>query len=800
MSEQLLNFFFPHEGAFPASAGRFPADGRASRAPAVLCLLLTLVLSVAARLLELPFWDNPSFFLGDERLLATHDAYHWLAGAEGFEFGAGHPMSELARILSEQSCVAPARIAFYLPPFMSALPALGVFLWCAGFGRPYAGLCAGVLCSLSPGFCARTMLGFYDTDLVILLFAVLLGLIPALWLCPLLKSPLEALRPRLFHAPRPGEGNAAGVCPDRPAGNTAGGETARLRTVWLWPLLLSGLLGFRMQEWHSLFPYLARYYALILPCLILSLGPEKEKRELLAFALCHALPLLLGPLAGLLPALACALILHFAPRTDQSGPDGARPARGAGYAVLRLLLDKRTLCALWLLVLLAALDSTVLDNLLRSFAAYTQRGGDPSPLSAPGDPLIFPSVAQSIIEVQTISFREMLLYVYPFELLTLLAMGVFALRLFTMPVMFWFVPLFVLYLLSLHMGARMTMFGAPVVMITLCLEGGRIAELVAERAFAGRRRLLSALRPGFCLLCVFSLSWPLILYIPDYSQGPIFSREQAEGLSYLKNNSAEDAVIWNWWDWGYAAHHFARRRTISDGARHGGPSLFLPAAVYTTADPRFARQIIKYTASKGNVPGNVFAGISARAAQRLMEDLSDRGKPLIEAPGEQYLVVGFELLHLGLWITRYGSWNFETKRAPGALMNNLAPALEYNVETGVVLSDEAKPIYAATISVFSPAGRELFNFNRYGAYHFIFNSKTSVYGGDASLDLLRDFWTCLRGPGIFSGVAYDKIVMDDIFYNTMMVQLLIRQPGDPFIAPYFKLVFDNIYTRIYKVL
>ncbi|MDR3176998.1 MAG: hypothetical protein LBU06_10780 [Desulfovibrio sp.] len=796
MSEQLRNLVFPRESAFSASAGGLFAGGRASRAQAALCLLLTLVLSVAARLLELPFWDNPSFVLGDERLLATHDAYHWLAGAEGFEFGAGHPMSELAGMLSEKSGVAPARIAFFLPPFMSALPALGVFLWCAGLGRPYAGLCAGVLCSLSPGFCARTMLGFYDTDLVILLFAVFLGLIPALWLSPLLKSPFEALGSLLFPASRPGEGSVPVRCPDGSPDDIADSETARSRTIWLWPLLLSGLLGYRMQEWHSLFPYLARYYALVLPCLILALGPKKGKRELLAFALCYSLPLLLGPFPGFFPALACALVLRFAPRTDQFDPDGERPVRGA----LRLLLDKRTLCALWLPVLLSAMDSAVLDNLLRSFAAYTQRGGDPSPLSAPGDPLIFPSVAQSIIEVQTISFREMLLYVYPSEWLTLLAMGVFALRFFTMPVMFWFVPLFVLYLLSLHMGARMTMFGAPVVMITLCLEGGRLAEFVAARVFAGRRRLLSALRPGFCLLCVFGLSWPLILYIPDYSQGPIFSREQAEGLSFLKNNSAEDAVIWNWWDWGYAAHHFARRRTISDGARHGGPSLFLPAAVYTTADPRFARQIVKYTASKGDVPGNVFAGLSARGAQRLMEELSDKGKPLIKAPGEQYLVVGFELLHLGLWITRYGSWNFETKRAPGALMNNLAPALEYNVETGVVLSDEAKPIYAATISVFSPAGRELFDFNRYGAYHFIFNSKTSVYGGDASLDLLRDFWTRLRGPGIFSGLGNDKIVMDDVFYNTMMVQLLIRQPGDPFIAPYFKLVFDNTYTRIYKVL
>ncbi|MDR0826291.1 MAG: hypothetical protein LBN33_00195 [Desulfovibrio sp.] len=791
MSANPYSLVFPREFLLSSPPGRpkIPAL-RADPAPraAGICLLLTFVLSVAARLLELPFWDNPAFHLGDEYLLATHDAYHWVAGAEGFEFGAGHPMSELARLLSLWSGLSPAQVAFYLPPFMSALAAVGVFLWCAGLNRPWAGLCAGVLCSLSPGFCARTLLGFYDTDLVILLFALLLGLIPALWLSPLLRSPLEALCPRFCARFNPGASEEKTPNPER-----AKDKQNPPSPLWLLPLILSGIFGHAAQDWHSLFPYLARFYALLLPSLILLLGPKALRRELMACSLCHVLPLLLGPCAGLPLALLCAFILAFPPGKAKS------LARAP-----RFLLDLRVLSALWALALFAALDNTVFENMLRSFIAYTQRGGDLSPLSAAGGPLIFPSVSQSIIEVQTISVQEMLLYVYPFELLTLLGIGLFVLRLFTLPALIWLAPLFTLYLLSLNMGARMTMFGAAVIMPTLCLEAGRVLDFVRGPARADRDGLCSPAagpaRWAFCLFCALCLSWPLIRYIPDYSQGPIFSREQAEGLSFLKENSAEDAMIWNWWDWGYATHHFARRHTIADGARHGGPSLFLPAAVYTTADPRFARQLIKYTASKGNIPGNVFAGLTPKDAQQLMRDLGDRRKALLETPGEQYLVVSFELLHLGLWITRYGSWNFESKQAPGSLMNNLAPALQYNIDTGVVLSDTARPIYAATISIFSDQGLEFFDFNRYGAYHFIFNSRSSIYGQDDKDGVLHKFWANLRGKEIFSGQITDKIVMDDVFYNTMLVQLLVRPPDDPFTSPYFKLVFDNTYTRIYKVL
>jgi dolichyl-diphosphooligosaccharide--protein glycosyltransferase len=837
MPRAAYTLLFPRGNFFRRPVSGAPGDGPA----AALCFCLTFILAAGARWLELPFWDNDLFRLGDEYLLATHDAYHWIAGAEGFEFGGGHPMSEAARLLAGLIGVSPARAGFYLPALMSALTALGIFLWCAGMGSPRAGLCAGVLTSLTPGFCARTMLGFYDTDLVILLFAVMLGLVPAAGLAPYLKSPLEALCP-----PLAAEVESAGCGPDRNSGTLLTAPTLAL-------FALSGLGGYMMQEWHSIFPYLTRFFVIMPPCVALALGPGGGRKPLLAGSLCHALPLLIGP-PGFFFAALCAAALICA------GRNGDTRAERFGRKAGAFLMDWRVLFVLWALLCAGAADTAVLQNMAGSFIAYTRRGGDISPLSPAGGPLVFPSVSQSIIEVQTVGIREMLLYVYPFELPVLIGAGLFLLRVLTVPAVLWLAPLFVLHLLSLRMGARMTIFGAPVIMISLCMEAGRLADYAAG-ALARRRASGAGVaglkntdvrrtgapdadsrQPGAsgsavagsgktgplrtipCLLCTLIFAWPLVRHIPDYSQGPVLSREQAEGLSFLRTHSPEDAMVWNWWDWGYATHHFARRRCIADGARHGGPSLYLPAAVYTTEDPRFARQIIKYTALKGDVPGNVFAGLSAAGAQELMRELGDRRKPLIRAPGTQYLVVGFDLLHLGLWITRYGSWNFESKTAHGALMNNLAPALEYNVDRGVVVAEESGPIYASTMTVFEGKKVERFDFRRYGAYHFIFNVReaTGATEGPRPLrnppvrsgqgedtfprresgedSVLRDFWRRMRGPGIFSGPAGDKLVMDDVFYNTMMVQLLVRPPDDPLIAPYFRVVFDNVYTKIYEVI
>ena len=866
---------------------------------AIFCLSICFAITVFARFLEFPFWETGANMVGDEFLLATHDAYHWIAGADGFEFGAGHPMSEFARIVAELFGSTPAKVGFWLPVVMGGIFAASVCAWGVAYNAPLSGMCAGVLASLSPTFLARTLLGFYDTDLVILTFAVILGLVPAVWLSPWLITPYEKIQQWLAYRKKQAElqktkpaylPSAAPVTqvaipfaktllvvvsrtiqlslPDAllsaktihpNVAQSYAVASAVLHPFALASLIVAGGFGYWMQDWHSLFPYLVRFSALIIPILVFTLGPVGFRWLFLHGAVCHVFPLLLG-WAGVAVALiyaACAQVLILARlRKAQSLIEVSNVLQGRGkqskvlwriYQWCDVLLRKSRasnignsiekymykpvwLLCVWGVVVVLCVDATVIQNMLASFSSYAVRSGDISSVgTALNDPLVFPSVAQSIIEVQEITLSDVLNYIYPSELIVNLAILSFGIAIVFIPSLVWFIPLAALSLLSVRMGGRMTMFGSPVLLLSLCLMAGYLLEQLLVFAIAaigslkkkislqqlfslagcGSCTVLGAMRPlykSIKLCCAFyftfTLAWPLVGLMPEYIQGPIISKHQAQALQYIKNNTPTNSVVWNWWDWGYATHHFAQRTTIADGARHGGPSLYLPAAVYTTADPRFARQLIKYTASKNNQPGGVFAGLSATEAQKLMVALSDKKAPLIEANGDQYLVVSSELLRVGFWVTKYGSWNFIKKVAPGALMNIISTPLKYKLDTGMVRTESTEPVPASTIDVLGPTALLHKEYPYKGAYHFIFAGETADQEhtqADVQNNWFTRFWVKQRGS--FSHVLQpkDKMVVDDVFYNTLMVQLLLSQPNDPKITPYFTLVYDNVYTRVYKV-
>lgn len=143
--------------------------------------LVTLGLAFALRMLEWPCWQNPEYRLGSEWLLATHDAYHWVAGAEGFGHAVGHPMAVMLRGMADLLGTYPAAVAFWFPALLSCFVAVIVYAWVWALGSMEAGVAAGLLTSLAPGFLARTLLGYYDTDLVTLFFPLLMTLAPACW-------------------------------------------------------------------------------------------------------------------------------------------------------------------------------------------------------------------------------------------------------------------------------------------------------------------------------------------------------------------------------------------------------------------------------------------------------------------------------------------------------------------------------------------------------------------------------------------------------------------------------------------
>ena len=767
------------DAATPLRAGR----PRALRhwAGGLACFLLTVGLAFGLRMLEWPSWQNPEYRLGGEMLLATHDAYHWVAGAVGFGLAVDHPMAGMLRFMADVTGFPPATVAFWFPAVLASLVAGIVFLWAWALGSPQAGVAAGLVASMAPGFLARTLLGYYDTDLVTLFFPLLMTLAPACWamrymLLPQmvlgrLRQPGANLFARLRRQ-RPGSGAVAvpglpqAPFPDAPRpGNP-------LRPLWIILLGLSGLLSWWAQEWHSVFPYLLRYNVALLGVMALVLGPRGRRGPLFLGALAYALPAL-GGLAGCVFDLV--LLATHAP-----GASG-----GEGRGLRRFLLEPRVLAVLWLCVGLLLVRGEILTTLINHANAYLKHSGDARGAGAAA--LVYPSVAQSIIEVQDLGFAALFPYFHPWMEAAVAGLAGFVLLLFRRPGTLFLLPLFVLALLSTRLGGRMVMFGAPVVALGLTVP---LAWLVRRVLPSRLRGAAAGWLAAFIAVALFVA--PFAHMVPALSQGPIINRRHAAALAQARDITPKDARLWLWWDWGYAAHYFARRPTIADGAQHAGPSLYLPAAVFATDNPRFARQIIRETSRFGNEPGALFAGLDAAGAQALVDRLRSAATPLVAGRGRQFIVASFEMLRLGFWISNFGNWNFVTRHGEGGALSIVPQALAYRLKTGEVrLMDSGSIIYPASIAVFDETGVTKRN---YVQEWFDAHPNASARAQQAFLAGRRNVHF------LFNRVTDEKLAMDEGIFNSLMVRLLLCDPQDPRISPYFKLVYDNVFARIYEVL
>lgn len=734
--------------------------------------VVTLVLAFALRMLEWPCWQNPEFRLGSQWLLATHDAYHWVAGAEGFGLAVGHPMAEMLRLMAEALGTYPAVVAFWFPAVLASLVALIVFAWVWALGSMEAGVAAGLLTTLAPGFLARTLLGYYDTDLVTLFFPLLMTLAPASWAMRYMLLPQMVLRRLAI-----GSGSmtarrlfSRGLPDDALAGRLRQAEHLGNPLRWQWVVLLgcSGVISWWTQEWHSVFPYLIRYNVLLLAFMSLIMAPRGRRALLLLGSLAYALPTLIGPVGFLF-----SLLLLLA---------GTRP----GLKARRFLCRPWMLALLWVGVAVLLVRGEIFATLMNHVNAYLKHAGDVKS-TGEGAVLMYPSVNQSIIEVQDLSFAALFPYFHPWMEAAILGLVGFFVVVLRRPGALFLLPLAALGVLSTKLGGRMVMFGAPVVAVGLSLSLYWILQRLLRTSLRGA---VAGLLTSAVLIALMVV--PFVEMIPAMSQGPMINRRHAEALTRARTMTPPDSKLWLWWDWGYAAHYFSHRSAIADGAQHAGPSLYLPAAVFATDNARFARQIIRYTALRGNEPGNVFDGLDGNSAQALMDKLRSAETPLIEAKGKLYLVVSFEMLRLGFWISNFGNWNFVTNTGEGGALSIVPQELAYRLDTGEVrLEGSTSAIYASSINVFEETGVTRRNYVQewFDAHP------------NASQQQQQEFLSSRRNINFFfNRVTDEKLAMDEGLYNSLMVQLLMGEPQNPRFSPYFKLVYDNVFARIYEVL
>lgn len=698
-----------------------------------------MVLSYFLRCLELPQWADLT--AGGQRLLATHDGYAYLAGAKG---ASRYIFDPLTRILAAAHAATGADLSalgFWMPPLLSGLAALPVCLLCAGLGRGEAGPAAGLLAVGCFGYLIRTRYGFIDNDFLTLFFAVgsCAGL--ALWLAPLCRE---------TWLPGPGDD---------------GREPRPLHATLAWALAL-GLFG------HA---YVRVY-------------PSGNPILISAFVVAAALGLLLarrGERAGLLLGLAAVLFsIRLGWPVTLCGAAlcaglRARPdiLRGHGAA---LTAASAVVLAAGAMLYLLPYGSQIYELLSTYLNLSTTQTG-----SHAVQGLSLPAVIGSVREASHIETSLVVWYMSGHWTLLILGVAGYLWCALRRPLLLVLAPLLGLGLCSPWLGTRFTMYGGVAVGLGLALG---LADLAA-RLRPGRLPRLGAQAVLLAGLFVL-LMWPT----RDLRPEPVLSRDLAESFMELKDKAGPDAVLWQWWDYSYAAQYYAERDTFGDGGRHSGDWLYPLALVHATSSPLQASQTMKalgrswrtqaqrereelgrrYPGSRLQLPAiepmEDFKDMGGAEAARFFADLGRRTMDWPADLPEQYLALTWHSLHFIGSISRFGLWDLERGEGDRGRCSLISGGRVDLVQGVATSGDGSKRVGLS----------ELAHVDDKGVVH-------------------RRSWLRFGAPCcVVNSLNGEMYLMDGKLFHSMGVAMLLGQPED--FEPYFTLVVDRgAMARIYKL-
>ena len=147
-------------------------------------IFVSFVFSIAVRLIWVyQFWDFDSFKWNGQFMINTNDGYYWAEGARDFLRGF-HQENDLSPIYRMPSVLTAffakvlpfsfESVIFYISVFLSSLIVVPMVLIGKNLGRVELGFISALIASVTWSYYNRTMVGYYDTDMLNIVFPTFL--------------------------------------------------------------------------------------------------------------------------------------------------------------------------------------------------------------------------------------------------------------------------------------------------------------------------------------------------------------------------------------------------------------------------------------------------------------------------------------------------------------------------------------------------------------------------------------------------------------------------------------------------
>ncbi len=157
-------------------------------------------------------------------------------------------------------------------------------------------------------------------------------------------------------------------------------------------------------------------------------------------------------------------------------------------------------------------------------------------------------------------------------------------------IMVFLLPALAIGLLALTCAERFLIFLIPFLSLGL----GALISGLWNLSWLHRSAAAAAVLCG-----VLALFPPVQMLIKDATAWPKTEAARVAGMVQLAENTPTNALIWTWWDNGYAVGYFARRATLNDGQIHGAELARYAALPLTTTNPVLSVRFMQFYAEHG---------------------------------------------------------------------------------------------------------------------------------------------------------------------------------------------------------
>ena len=710
----------------------------------ILVCAIAYALCLSFRLIELPLWQAEHLWIDGEPLMATHDAYAWMAGAKGTGRKFGSPMSDMLAFLHALTGLKLGVINFWLPALLAPLVVIPTTFICWILNRDIAsGLVAGVLAGGATGFLLRTRLGFGDTDILTLFLPMAFGAGLVWYFNPKMRS--TWLKPK--HA-QPVQNDSI----------PSPGTLLKLPSN----IVQAGLVGLILAAYTWFYPngYPIVMYTLIMAtAAAIFLWPGQHRSDLW-----EGLGIILA--LGLLKWLGVGLIIiYVVVRLKQNRLSVAHTA---------LFFFFLFLCCIPFVKGLSSISS-LFEPVLR----WTKLFGSQTTETA----LKLPNVIQSVREAQNINWDQVSQRIGINWFIFVPAFLGYLFAIWKRPLMIIFLPMLGLSIMAFKMGNRFSMYGGPILGLGLSIGISFLLNSLTQKRFFCW---------GIFALLAIAISIPVWTIAKNFRPAPILPKVYAQTFKDLQEKASENAQLWQWWDYGYAAQYYAERRSFGDGGHQRGPYLYALGLVHSTTSPLQASRFMKFVAStqeeqrrlaeqNGTAPPRSEAQIEyysidplqrlnemgPEKAQRFVEGLADKEKNFAQEDFGQFLVLSWENLRLAYWITYYGNWDLATGKGLHGRIQKVRGKV--SIQKNGIIAIQNRKIPLKSLDVITKQGTRHTSWGQSSDIHVILNK-----------------------------LSNEIYIMDSFVYNSMMVQMLIGDPEE--YDENFELVLDRYpWNRVYLV-